>query len=68
MLFARRRKHSKHVLAIGRIHYVIVGVFCVPHTKAVVVLRCKADVFHARFLGKQHPLFGIVIHGIKALV
>ena len=67
MFFAGIGKHFEHVLAVGRVHHVVIGIFCVPHTKSVVMLRRKADILHPSLFCKENPLFGIVVYGIKGL-
>ena len=47
------------------IHYVVIGIPCIPHTKSVMMLCRKAYVFHSRLLCKQDPAFGVVCNRIE---
>ena len=66
VLFTSIGKHFQHVLAVRGVHYIVVGLFGIPHTEAVVVLGGKADILHSRGFCKKHPFLRIVFHGVEA--
>ena len=58
----------RHVAPERRVHDVVVRLLRVPQAEAVVVLRREDDVLHAGRLGDGHPLVGVELHGVEALV
>ena len=55
------------VLAVRRVHDVVVALLCVPHRKAVVVARCERDVARTGLLKNLGPRFRVEIMRIKSI-
>ena len=63
----RVQKLAHDILAVGRVHYVVIGIFGIKQTKSLVVLGRQHRVFHTRRLCFSCPLAGIVKIGIEMI-